>query len=234
MIWLWLMVLVVAVLSLTFWLGRVSIVSLALVAVALLLGLFGYALQGQPGLVGAPVVALASDDGFGEAPIGPNDRMTERFGPQARWLAMAYAFLKRGKTELAVNIIRSGLERYPDNVDLWVALGNALIVHGGGELNPAATLAFDEAATRAPEHPAPPFYKGLALARSGDFAKAEAVWAALLANSPVEAPWRVDLEQRLAGLRALRVATHTARHTSIAPSSPPPNPPPPLTPRTQP
>src|SRR3546814_10327093 len=40
------------------------------------------------------------------------------------------------------------LESNPDNVDLWVAFGNALVAHGGGVMSPAAALAFDEAAKR--------------------------------------------------------------------------------------
>ena len=51
-----------------------------------------------------------------------------------------------------------------------------------------------------PEHPGPPFFFGLALARSGQFDKAGVVWRELLARTPANASWRPDLEKRLAQL----------------------------------
>jgi cytochrome c-type biogenesis protein CcmH len=69
-------------------------------------------------------------------------------------------------------------------------------------MSPAAALAFDEAARRDPTHPAPPFFAGLALAQGGDLKGADIVWSQLLARSPADAPWRRDLEIRLAQLHA--------------------------------
>src|SRR3546814_16937811 len=86
---------------------------------------------------------------------------------------MSDGFARTGKTELAAKTLEKGLEKYPDNVDLWVGLGNALAAHGGGMMSPAAALAFDEAAKRDPSHPAPPFFAGLALAQGGDLKGAE-------------------------------------------------------------
>src|SRR3546814_7635927 len=127
--------------------------------------------------------------------------MADRCGPAAQWLAMSDGFARTGKTALAAQTLEKGLASNPYNVDLWVALGNALVAHGGGMMSPAAALAFDEAAKRDPAHPAPPFFAGLAMAQSGDLKGAEAVWSDLLARSPADAPWRADLEMRLAQLR---------------------------------
>jgi cytochrome c-type biogenesis protein CcmH len=161
----------------------------------------GYALQGSPSLPGKPVAAPEEPEGFGDVIADQRQGMADRFGPAAQWLGMSDGFARTGKTELAAKTLEKGLARYPDNVDLWVGLGNALTAHGGGMMSPAAALAFDEAARRDPAHPAPPFFAGLALAQGGDLKGAEAVWSELLARSPADAPWRPDLEMRLAQLR---------------------------------
>jgi len=201
MIWLWVMLAGLLTIAAIFWLGKLPAAARPLAGAAVMLGLAGYALQGSPSLPGKPVAAAAEPEGFGDVLTDQRQGMADRFGPAAQWLGLSDGFARTGKTELAAQTLEKGLEKYPDNVDLWVGLGNALTAHGGGMMSPAAALAFDEAARRDPTHPAPPFFAGLALAQGGDLKGAEAVWGQLLARSPADAPWRPDLEMRLAQLR---------------------------------
>ena len=56
---------------------------------------------------------------------------------------------------------------------LWVGLGNALVAHGEGLVSPAAAFAYRRAAQIAPEDPQAPYFYGLALAKSGQIARAK-------------------------------------------------------------
>ena len=201
MTWLWILIAAALTAGGIIWLGKLPAISRPLAGAAIMLGLAGYALQGSPSLPGKPVAKEPEPDGFGEVITDRQQGMADRFGPAAQWIGMSDGFMRTGKTQLAAQALEKGLQKYPDNVDLWVGLGNALVAHGGGVMSPASALAFDEAAKRDPTHPAPPFFAGLAMAQGGDLKGAEAVWSQLLARSPAEAPWRPDLEARLAQLR---------------------------------
>ena len=177
--------------------GRLPAAARLPLGIAIMLGLTGYLLVGQPGAAGVPV-ARAAPEGFGDALEDPRNGMADRFGDAAQWLGMSDGLLRNGNSLAAAQLLQQGLRRYPRNIDLWVGCGNALVAHSGGIMTPAAAMAFDKAADIDPAHPAPPFFAGLALAQGGDLAGARMIWQQLLDRSAPEAPWRADLEQRLA------------------------------------
>ena len=80
---------------------------------------------------------------------------------------------------------------------LWVGLGNALVDHAG-VITPAAEFAYSRAAKLAPWSPAPPFFRGVALLRSGERDAALETWKAVLASAPAEAGWRPLVEDGVA------------------------------------
>ena len=66
-----------------------------------------------------------------EALTDQRQGMAERFGPAAQWLGMSDGFARTGKTELAAKTLEKGLEKYPDNVDLWVGLEQGVLWRNG-------------------------------------------------------------------------------------------------------
>jgi len=166
---------------------------------ALFVGLAGYAWQGSPVLEGEP--AENRRDRSPEGSIEVNDALLDnRNASSERWIKFAGALNRFGNHMNAAHAIQNGIDNDPDNPDLWVALGNALLLHGDGQMNPAAQLAFERAAQLAPGHPGPPFFLGLALAQAGRLDDAEATWRALLERTAPDAPYRADLESRLASI----------------------------------
>lgn len=172
---------------------------------ALLVALAGYAWQGRPNLVGspkAPPERIAQNDSeFAQM----REDMLGRFDQAAAWLTVAEGYQRRGDTQGGAEILQSALRQSPENADLWVGLGNALVVHNGGMMSPAAQLAFQRAQRLAPDHPGPRFFYGLALAQGGNFDEAERIWRALLAEAPAEAEYRQTIQERLDSLQQARM-----------------------------
>jgi len=170
---------------------------------ALLFGISGYALQGHPGQAGAPQAPVENAKLADQTLIKQRQEMGAAFGQGQTWLVLADALTRQGQYGAAADVLRNALAKSPKDADLWVALGNALVGHTAGVITPAAQFAFQKAANIAPDHPGPPFFMGLALAQTGRLAEARTLWAELLARSPVDAPYRADLQARLERLDSL-------------------------------
>ena len=132
---------------------------------------------------------------FASPPVNPSHQqaLTGRFDYADTWLNMADALASRGNTLDAAKLLQSQAERHPGDYKLWVGLGNALTDHAR-TITPAGRLAFERAAELAPGYPAPPFFLGLAEARSGNPKEAVRLWQDILANAPANASWRPMIE----------------------------------------
>lgn len=184
--------------------GRMPRGTMELLGAALFLGLAGYAWQGSPTLAGSPTPPKSGAKQPDSATAEERKAMFPEVGGDAMVLEAAQNLHDQGLDAYAIATLRAGLNKNPRSADLWVGLGNALVVYADGQMSPAAKLAFDRAAQIQPEHPGPPFFLGLAFAQAGQIDQAEAVWRGLLDRSPANAPWRGDVEQRLAQLDAMR------------------------------
>lgn len=187
-----------------FWLGLIALLALALLwlmrlrgpiltlgAAAIAFGCAGYALQGSPGRAGQP---RASTGRQPPMPLtGARHALTGQFDYADIWLNMADALASRGRTEDAARLLKAQVARHPRDYKLWVGLGNALTDHAR-TITPASRLAFERAAELAPGYPAPPFFLGLAEARSGNPEEAVRLWRDILANAPADASWRPMIE----------------------------------------
>ena len=173
------------------WLMKLRGPLLTLAAAAIAFGCAGYAWQGRSGLDGVSRAASAR-----AAPMSlavARAALMGQFDNADSWLTMSDNFAARGNGTDAVGILRSAVREHPRDYKLWVGLGNALVDHGRS-LNPAARLAYANAAALAPDHPGPPFFLGLAEARSGNPGEALRLWRTILAKAPANASWRPLVE----------------------------------------
>ena len=178
--------------------------ALQFLAAALLLALAGYAWQGRPQLEGSPKPPPAREQ-VAESEFGAmRESMLGRFDRASAWLTLAEGYQRRGDTQSGAQILQSALRQNRNDADLWVGLGNALVVHADGMMSPAAQLAFQRASRINPEHPGPRFFYGLALAQGGNYDEAERIWTQLLAEAPAGAEHRRIIEERLQALQQAR------------------------------
>lgn len=173
------------------------------IGAALVLGLAGYGLQASPGLSGAPKDAAVPDARDGTLMVEARKRFFPEMGPGQRHMIIADAFARRGRYGDAANVLRGAVEQDPRNAEAWLAMANALVGHADGRVTPAALYAYERAEQAAPTNAAPEFFLGAIRIRAGDLVEARELWGAGLAKSPADAPWRVDLEQRIAALDLL-------------------------------
>lgn len=188
--------------------GRIPRMSWELTAAAVLLGLAGYAWQGSPGLPGRPKMASASTDRgkFDEQLAERRRGMAERYGKAGQWLMLSDGLGRQGKTKEAANVLLAGLKQTPNDPNLWLGLGNALIAHAGGVVSPSADFAYRRAMTLDPDAPAPPYFYGLALVRAGQLQAAKELWAPLAARAPEGSEIKAELELSIARIDAMLAA----------------------------
>ena len=179
----------------TVWLG---------VLAALALGAGGYALQQHATLSGNLTRAGASPVVIDPVTTDLRGAMLGQFTGDGAYLIASDALMRSGNRATGARVVMMGLNHYPRSLTLWTGFGSALAQHDG-TVSPAASLAFDQATRLAPEHPAPPYFRGLASAESGDFATARRYWLRALALAPRAAAYRGVIAEQIATLDSVVV-----------------------------
>ena len=112
--------------------------------------------------------------------------------PEAyRFLALAET--AAGNPSNAARALRRAIELAPDRVDLWEALGEALLIEANGDVTPEAQMAFREVLKRDPRSPTARFHLARGRVEAGETAQGIAEWRLLLADLPADDPRREAL-----------------------------------------
>ena len=180
------------------WLMKLRGPVLTLAAAAILFGCAGYAWQGRPSLSGTTRTGAQRVPPTLIAEL--RRQFTGQFDYADAWLNMSDALASRGNTRGAALLLQTQAEQHPGDYKLWLGLGNALVEHSG-TLSPAAEMAFDRSEQLAPGHPAPLFFRDIALARSGRSDEAVRGLVELIQAHP-KASWRPAAETVLISIVA--------------------------------
>lgn len=173
------------------------------IGAALMFGAAGFAWQARPAQPGAPKPPAQSAAPSGTAMVEARKQLSAEGGqPSNSWSMIADGLARNGSFGDAAGVLLGAVRENPNNADAWLAMGNDLVAHAEGTLTPAAEYAYARASAADPAHPGPDFFRGLALATNGKLDEGREAWAGLLGRTPKDAPWRADLEERLARLDA--------------------------------
>lgn len=171
---------------------------------SLALGLAGYAAQGSPTLPGAPASTVREANGGGWELVQARQELIP-IGRKSRneKVLIADALTRQGQHENAAILLRGAANENPRDAEAWLALGNVLVEHTGGQLSPAALTAYRRASLADPQSVAPGYFLGLALIRQGNLLEGRNVWQEVIDKAPQGSFGRDIVAERLARLDLL-------------------------------
>lgn len=172
----------------------------AIFGAVLLLGLVGYSWQGSPEQPGSPKAAGPAADHQGEEMVAARGQLFAETRQIPNYLTVSDGFARNGKFAEAAQLLRKGLQDNPEHLEGWLALAMSLTGHADGQVTPAAFYAYGKARAIDPAHPGADYFLGLSFQQTGRLRAARDTWARLLENSGEDAPWREQLELRVAQL----------------------------------
>jgi cytochrome c-type biogenesis protein CcmH len=174
------------------------------------LGMAGYAWQGQPAQPSSPAQEIVAKRKAADAMIEMRSYMDANYDVAKQYLILADSYARDGKYQFAAAYINSGLTRYPRDGDLWAGLGVVLFLAGDSKMSPAAEMAFANARKYSPYNVTPEYFAGLVDLFDGRPDAAINRWQALVDAAPDKAVWKPKLESQLRGLKAMLQATQVS------------------------
>lgn len=153
--------------------------------------------------LGSPTHLLSGPDqppapfARGEALVAARQSLLEGPANTNRWIVIGDALARRGRFADASELLLGAVEADPRDPDGWLALGDALYGHTGGQLAPASVLAYDRADRAALARGAALPPAGLAMEASGRSELAQLWWRRVLARPDGTGFDRAAIEARL-------------------------------------
>ncbi len=196
-------------------LGRERLFNLLALAVPLFaLGL--YLAQGSPSMPGMPIaerLAKAPSTGadIDELVARVEARLRENPSDGQGWEVIAPVYLKLERFRDAAEAYRRALELLGETPRRWSGFAESLVLANDGIVTDEAKRAYQRLLELEPGRIEARFGMAMALEQDGDIDGAEKEYAAIMENSPPQAPWRIFVNERLEALAARRGPTNTGK-----------------------
>jgi cytochrome c-type biogenesis protein CcmH len=150
-----------------------------------------YLAIGSPTLPGQPVASRHIEEKKSiEAMVAQVESHLAKNPKEGRgWEVVAPIYLRMGRFDDAVKARRNALSLLGDSAERRAGLGEALTAAAGGVVTAEAKKEFEAAVALDAEHVKARFFLGLAAEQDGRPDTAVAMWRAMLASAPPDAPW---------------------------------------------
>lgn len=174
---------------------RPVLAAVAAIVTGVSLGTYLYA--GRPDLPARPYNVVAEREAAAEGVLRDVNTMVANLAEKLKsrpddakgWRMLGWSYLQLGRTDEGIEALKRAVALDPDNGPLRSQYGEALVRKADGTVTAEALATFDEALKRDAKDPRARFYKGLALAQSGNERAALDLWAAILRDGPPDAEW---------------------------------------------
>jgi cytochrome c-type biogenesis protein CcmH len=165
---------------------------------ALPLGSAGlYLTLGSPSLPDQPLVARGKDQSIESLVVQVESHLARNPQDGRGWEVIAPIYLRLGRFEEAVKARRSALAFNGETADRLAGLGEALATAANGVVTSEAKSAFERAVALDGENVKARYFLGVAAQQDGRPADAAAIWRAMLASAPADAPWAEFIRHEL-------------------------------------
>lgn len=166
-----------------------ALVGLPIAAVAIYLPL------GSPKLADFPLAERSSAPTGGgqqlETLVAQVEQHLQTNPTDARgWTVLAPVLARLGRSDEAIQAYRKAISYGGDKALLRADLGEILAATSGGVVTSDAKTEFERAHALDADEPKSNYFLGLAAEQDGRKADAAAIWQAMLAKAPADAPWR--------------------------------------------
>ena len=171
-------------------------------------------------LVGLPIAAVAFYLSFGSPQLGdfplasrtrpadvnqPLDNLVaqveahlEKNPTDGRgWNVLAPVLVRLGRYDDAIRALRNSITYNGDSAERRSDLGEALMASANGVVTSEAKAEFERALAQNADEPKAGYFLGLAAEQDGRSSDAAAIWRAMLAKAPADAPWRPMVQAAL-------------------------------------
>jgi cytochrome c-type biogenesis protein CcmH len=157
-----------------------------------------YLTLGSPSLPDQPLAARSPDQSIENLVAQVEAHLARNPNDGRGWELIANVYMRFGRFDDAVKARRNALTFNGESSERLEGLGEALVAAANNVVTAEAKSAFERAVALDGENVKARYFLGVAAEQDGRSADAAAIWRAMLAGAPVDAPWIEFVRRELA------------------------------------